>query len=219
MQWIVHQLLRVAGAQRIYGGFVRDYIVRGERANDIDVEVASMTHLEAVQSALITALTRRQLPVTAVRPKGMAVCVHVNVPGMDEIQVDLVRTNQDQPHPGVDCSAGNLAITCSGDLVVKVFFWNYYYLSLVPLLTLPCLTLVLAGDCAGVSARQVHRALRQQAVRVFLQIHRPDGAEPLAQVHGPRMAMPHGGASELLRCAVAKPTGYLPPASAVGKIL
>lgn len=109
---------------------MRDYIVRGERANDIDVEVASMTHLEAVQSALITALTRRQLPVTAVRPKGMAVCVHVNVPGMDEIQVDLVRANQDQPHPGVDCSAGNLAITCSGDLVVKVF--------LELLLLIPC---------------------------------------------------------------------------------
>lgn len=113
----------------IYGGFLRDWVVRGEPANDIDVLIAPpQTTTTSVEQALQRALAQtpgavqRQVQVTSHRQKGSALTLTVSANGVASIDIDLVDPARvlQKTHPGVDCDAGNLLLNRSESLRKKV---------------------------------------------------------------------------------------------------
>ena len=122
MRWLAHQVLWVAKADQVYGGFVRDFIACNTEANDIDVAVGSTTHLAKVKFALTNAAHSVGLAVSGARRKGHATCVTVSHERQPwkAIEVDLVITSKMPSVPGVDCTTNNLALNNLGELISKV---------------------------------------------------------------------------------------------------
>ncbi len=122
MRWLVHQVLWVAKADQVYGGYVRDAIVCNTEANDIDVAVSNSTHLARVKLAFTNAALSAGFVVSGARKKGHATCVtvsHLSHP-WKAIEVDLVIAAKMPAVPGVDSTTDNLAPNNRGELVSKV---------------------------------------------------------------------------------------------------
>lgn len=120
--WIAHTVLWRTSALEVYGGFVRDHIVRGEQASDVDVLVRP-DELNLVEAAIKSAASRCGVVVIDAHAKGSAWCMRLSAPGIPAIEVDLVRapaTSGNAPAATVDASAGNLAIGPRGQLRLKV---------------------------------------------------------------------------------------------------
>lgn len=106
----------------VYGGFVRDWVMRGESANDVDVQVPSNIGIEQAKKKIIQAAQQRTIKLTKEKSKGPAhtLIFHGFWSG-NPIEVDLVDPKNVQViPPGVDCDAGNLLIAYPGILKKKV---------------------------------------------------------------------------------------------------
>jgi HrpA-like RNA helicase len=98
----------------IYGGFIRDFVVRGERPNDLDCGFYPST---IARSDLVTMMTNEinavGLHISKAGDKGMAYALTVrsNSGGYD-FDVDLVDLSATSSliAPGVDCDVGNLML-------------------------------------------------------------------------------------------------------------
>ena len=121
---IAHAAIHDAGTT-IYGGFVRDWVIRGESANDIDV---STSNYDATERTLTETLERVSIHFVQAKLWGVTnACrrLEFSFEGADgatvPLEVDLVDPSK-VPHtpPGVDCDVGNLKIDQRGGLQLKV---------------------------------------------------------------------------------------------------
>ena len=119
---VAHAAIHDAAAE-VYGGFLRDWVVRGDEACDVDVNT---TNYDATEKAMTTVL----------HGFGITFCESVDLTDPNEtycerrvtytwqkfqIVVDLVDPNKRQDSgQGVDCDAGNLKFSKAGDLQLKV---------------------------------------------------------------------------------------------------
>ncbi|DBA00647.1 TPA: LOW QUALITY PROTEIN: hypothetical protein N0F65_003576 [Lagenidium giganteum] len=119
MLQLAHYLIWVSNVS-IYGGFVRDLVLQGSEANDIDVALAPP---EISQSSVIKQLrtfcehSPAELELYDKGPKGKAYCVAITSRKRFQrpIEVDLVDTrNTGTTPPGVDCDVGNVRLTTEG---------------------------------------------------------------------------------------------------------
>ncbi|KAG7393809.1 hypothetical protein PHYBOEH_006015 [Phytophthora boehmeriae] len=113
----------------IYGGFLRDWVIRGEPANDIDVQVVPpQTTILSVEQKLQHYLTQipgavqHRVQISSRKQKGSALALSVSVGRGAPIDIDLVdpSTVHQKTHPGVDCDAGNLLLNRGESLRKKV---------------------------------------------------------------------------------------------------
>ena len=116
MLYVAHAVIWQGGAS-IYGGFIRDFIVNSDPANDIDCGFdKSKTSLEKLKSVVIAAARSVNLNVLSEGIKGMAYTVKFGVATDQQVwnfEVDLVdmQTVRDNgASPGVDCDVGNLLL-------------------------------------------------------------------------------------------------------------
>ena len=105
---IAHTAIWDAGG-RVYGGFLRDWLIRGVRANDVD------TLVDNVQQA--AAIMKRELPRHGIqfqteKQKGAAWTLVFQFQGA-QLDMDLVSIVPPTP-PGVDCDVGNFAFDKHG---------------------------------------------------------------------------------------------------------
>jgi hypothetical protein len=106
----------------LYGGFVRDFIINAESANDIDCELPSSapSEIQRVTTILRTEIVSTPIRLAGSEKKGAAHCVTFRGPWVGkDIQVDLVDPNLIRPSPGVDCDVGNLIIRPDGEISRK----------------------------------------------------------------------------------------------------
>ena len=98
----------------VYGGFIRDYIVRNERANDVDVGYRTgQEGLENLHRILTEEIKRLGFKWTRKDGKGMANAIVVSHDDFESFDVDLVdlhAVKKIAPSPGVDCDVGNLIL-------------------------------------------------------------------------------------------------------------
>lgn len=106
-------LARVAAGTRgctLHGGFLRDRVVLGMPATDVDVLVGARSNVDMVVKLLTNAAVKWGLSVYDVVDKGMArtAILRGDWDGL-AVQVDFaLDSTSKQQYPGVDCSAGNL---------------------------------------------------------------------------------------------------------------
>eukprot|EP01032_Pedospumella_encystans_P008903 gene8903-10521_t len=120
---------------KVYGGFVRDFVVRNERANDIDVafEPTRVT-LSAVKAVVASAAGEIRLKIVGEKQKGQAYTVTLALSG-ESFDVDLVDqaiSRRAAAAPGVDCDVGNLVVEApkDGQLAVSLKVPNNQLVSL-----------------------------------------------------------------------------------------
>ncbi|TMW59222.1 hypothetical protein Poli38472_007367 [Pythium oligandrum] len=113
----------------IYGGFLRDWVIRGEPANDIDVQISPpQTTTSSITRQLHQFLAqsphavRHGVVIQSGREKGSAFTLAVSAKSFASIDIDLVDPSlvQHKTHPGVDCDAGNLLLNKNESLRKKV---------------------------------------------------------------------------------------------------
>lgn len=128
MLCIAHHLL-YACKLKIYGGFVRDLVIRNETANDIDCGYEPSktnvgTILKYFQSKSVMGLTCVDRP----NPKGMAHALNFSYTanGHQHFNFDVDLTDLDtwrrqKSRPGVDCDVGNLMLSAGvGNFVLQL---------------------------------------------------------------------------------------------------
>ena len=102
----------------VYGGFIRDFIVRGERANDVDVGYRDgPVGRDRLKTAVLAQVGKLGLSYN-VRDKGMAYAIKVSGSGMEAFDIDLVdltKVQQVASSPGVDSDVGNLVLELTDD--------------------------------------------------------------------------------------------------------
>jgi HrpA-like RNA helicase/O-acetyl-ADP-ribose deacetylase (regulator of RNase III) len=103
---------------KIYGGFVRDFVVRNEAANDVDVAFEpTKVALADVKAMVIAAAAEIRLKVAGEKQKGQAYTITLAV-GAETFDVDLVdqvASRRASVAPGVDCDVGNLMVQAPRD--------------------------------------------------------------------------------------------------------
>ena len=111
----------------VYGGFVRDAVIRSEPCNDIDVRVDSVdNNVQSAESVAeriaVFATTYLELKQTMqLTQKGKAKTIKFNSDGWDKpLQIDLVEQKVAEQAPYVDCDVGNLCIRPGGHLGLRV---------------------------------------------------------------------------------------------------
>jgi hypothetical protein len=122
MSLIAHALIWNGNCQ-LYGGFVRDWLIRGESANDIDTLLPQGTAPAQILQAISGVLARDGIVVSAQKQKGLAHTVVFRIPGHQDIEVDLVdpvAKAQNASSPGVDCDVGNMSFGRNGNLSLLV---------------------------------------------------------------------------------------------------
>eukprot|EP00761_Pharyngomonas_kirbyi_P013437 gb/GECH01013466.1/.p1 GENE.gb/GECH01013466.1/~~gb/GECH01013466.1/.p1 ORF type:complete len:416 (+),score=97.76 gb/GECH01013466.1/:1-1248(+) len=98
----------------VYGGFVRDWIVRNEECNDIDVLLPESTEpcRKEMKRQLESLGKKFKLKVQNIKDKGAAFTMIFKGEWRGKsIEVDLVKPNVKQTPPYVDCDVDNLSIS------------------------------------------------------------------------------------------------------------
>eukprot|EP01032_Pedospumella_encystans_P008904 gene8904-10522_t len=125
--YLAHTLVWQLGCT-VYGGFVRDWVIRGEPANDIDVKLPDGTDSQKVAEGLTRAVQAAAgkpgaagLQVIERKVKGAAFTVVISGPWQGhKIEVDLVSKSVVSQKPGVDADVDNFAIDATGQLTKRV---------------------------------------------------------------------------------------------------
>jgi HrpA-like RNA helicase len=95
----------------VYGGFVRDWVVSGQAANDIDVRIAPGASIVSLTKALEQEGKQYGLSLTGPRKKGAANTVTLSGDGGLSFEIDLVDPQAvPYSHPGVDSDVNNLVV-------------------------------------------------------------------------------------------------------------
>jgi predicted RNA-binding protein YlqC (UPF0109 family) len=128
MLQLAHALVWKCNAS-IYGGFLRDWVVRGESAHDIDVRLSPpQVTAASVETTLVQFVAnspeaqRKRVTLMSRGQKGSSFALTFGAHGIAPFDIDLVdpSTIQNRMHPGVDCDAGNLMLNRSQSLCKKV---------------------------------------------------------------------------------------------------
>ncbi|KAF0684383.1 Aste57867_23618 [Aphanomyces stellatus] len=103
----------------VYGGFVRDWVIRGESANDVDISVPSASAAQQLHRMLVDHVCRhtKLRAAASLEAKGSAMCLKLMDPlgALKTIEIDLVdRSRLKTVSPGVDCDAGNICLRGEG---------------------------------------------------------------------------------------------------------
>ena len=105
----------------LYGGFIRDYIVRGESANDVDT---STCNVDGSFKIIKAALEEVGMHFVKEFDKGQAKTKCFNYPGQgneNALELDMCDPRKlVSSKPDVDCDAGNLQISLDAGLSLKV---------------------------------------------------------------------------------------------------
>jgi len=116
---VAHAAIFDAGAV-VYGGFLRDWIIRGEPANDVDVNTSDYS---ATERAMDAALQPFGITLHGSQAWGETKAYRrltFKWSG-SQVEVDLVNPSLVPPTaPGVDCDVGNLKLDRTGGLQLKV---------------------------------------------------------------------------------------------------
>jgi hypothetical protein len=118
MLLVAHALIWQSGCT-LYGGFVRDWVIRDEPANDIDALLPPSKTSQSVVDEIMRVLAPTKIRIRDQKARGIAFTIVLTVPGNKDINVDLVdktKKQQSAPPPGVDCDAGNLCVGPKGIL-------------------------------------------------------------------------------------------------------
>ena len=92
-------------------GILRDWLIRGEPANDVDTLVDDV---QKRKELIKTVLARHGLVCIREKPKGPAHTLYFNFQG-ETLEMDLMDpTRQPPTAPGVDCDVGNFAFDKDG---------------------------------------------------------------------------------------------------------
>ena len=98
----------------VYGGFVRDWVINGEDANDIDT-LCPAAQFATTKTTLSNEISKFRATIVGEKTKGAAHTLIIRHSFGKDIEVDLVdQTRVPFMHPGVDCNAGNMAIFPNG---------------------------------------------------------------------------------------------------------
>ena len=129
MAFLVAMILRLG--HTIHGGFVRDWIIRGDSATDIDVLVQGngsnfMAVIMAVKEELIQKIQTSSLSGTilfkSVKKKGEAFTIVFSLPDSNEgdIEIDFVSAIKSTtfPPPGVSADVDNFSLNPNFELVM-----------------------------------------------------------------------------------------------------
>lgn len=118
MAKLVHSAIWNLGCS-VYGGYVRDWIIRGEDANDIDIRVPNGINSSIVATNLINVAS--QIKVRLIREEKLQAIHKLYFRPLEstekDIGVDLVPENLPKniyTPPGVDCDVGNFCISKEG---------------------------------------------------------------------------------------------------------
>lgn len=106
----------------VYGGFVRDWVVRGEPANDVDLNLPPNVAVATIEVQLCAKMQALGMQVKSRHPKGMAYAVVFSGPwDGEDICVDLVEHRPSKPKrpPGVDTDVGNMCFSADRLLSIK----------------------------------------------------------------------------------------------------
>ncbi|GCA63523.1 hypothetical protein KIPB_010413 [Kipferlia bialata] len=120
MLMLVHHLIWATGCS-VYGGFVRDWVIRGKEANDIDCLLPSMSQLDSVKASLIGCAKHLGLQWTGEVGHPNSYMVSFSGAGMAPISVDLVDPHLSSPPPHCECSAANVKINEKGVMAKKAY--------------------------------------------------------------------------------------------------
>eukprot|EP01041_Mallomonas_annulata_P007813 gene7813-15980_t len=108
---------------KVYGGFVRDWVIRGEAANDIDSVTPTTVDLHDVGRQLGDILKPYGIVIVDERQNGAAWTIDFKKEGWSHdikiVSLDMVHDNFKAQSPGSDCDCGNLCIDNTGQLVKK----------------------------------------------------------------------------------------------------
>jgi len=115
---VAHTMIWQLGC-KVYGGFVRDWAIRGDPANDIDTYVPSGTNVRSMGARLATTLSPFGVRVNSERQNGKAWSVQLSLGTLKPLDVDLVDMDASSQSPGADCDSGNLCINTFGRLEKK----------------------------------------------------------------------------------------------------
>ncbi|KAL0212127.1 hypothetical protein RCL1_005753 [Eukaryota sp. TZLM3-RCL] len=99
---------------RLYGGFVRDYVIRNQSASDVDTLYSSTLNGQSVASSLASSLGSLGLRCGQIRQKGAALCLPVALPDGSTCDVDFTPDNFRAAPPFVDCDVNNLCVDKTG---------------------------------------------------------------------------------------------------------
>ncbi|ETI45821.1 hypothetical protein F441_09644, partial [Phytophthora nicotianae CJ01A1] len=102
------------------GGFVRDWLLLGNSANDIDVNICSpqmtVDNIAAILQGVLKQQPSLQLVLADKGAKGAAHCLQISAPFLKKaIEIDLVDpTKVHVTPPGVDTDVGNVMVSMDG---------------------------------------------------------------------------------------------------------
>ncbi|GIQ80806.1 hypothetical protein KIPB_001665 [Kipferlia bialata] len=125
---LCHHMLWVSGVT-VFGGYLRDWVVRGESASDIDVLVPSKDELESAKQSLVTfaesiglkEVVSEKKPAAATTKRGDSYSttkLRFSLPESSvSVAVDLAVPQEDVR---CDCRAGNLSLSILSGLTVRV---------------------------------------------------------------------------------------------------
>ncbi|KAL0206958.1 hypothetical protein P9112_012669 [Eukaryota sp. TZLM1-RC] len=115
---VAHSAIWTAGLE-LYGGFVRDYVLRNVSANDIDTLVPDGININAASNLLSQALGKYKIVCQPITQKGRAQCMAVSFPGGSGVEIDFTPASLKATSPFVDADINNFKVNKSG-LVQKV---------------------------------------------------------------------------------------------------
>eukprot|EP00029_Vermamoeba_vermiformis_P009953 TRINITY_DN512_c0_g2_i1.p1 TRINITY_DN512_c0_g2~~TRINITY_DN512_c0_g2_i1.p1 ORF type:complete len:2506 (-),score=-35.58 TRINITY_DN512_c0_g2_i1:398-7915(-) len=104
----------------LYGGFVRDWVINGDPANDIDVGLPLLGSVQSVRDTLQHYAATIGIQLTEEKQKGMAHTLVFSGSFGKNVEVDLVDLSNPRTNPGVDCDVGNFLINKALSLTRKV---------------------------------------------------------------------------------------------------
>ena len=124
MIYVAHAAVWMGGCC-IYGGFIRDLLIRNEDANDIDIGYSpSKTNLEDVKHIILNAVKVLNLKCTEIS-KGENVDFAIRLTGSNHRPFDVDLVNMEEMKrtgepPGVDCDVGNFLIENTGNHSIEI---------------------------------------------------------------------------------------------------
>lgn len=122
--FIAHVMIWSMGFS-VAGGFVRDWVIRGDSANDVDTIIPS--HIDATIAdkqikSILKSVNNHLEFETYIKGQHQIHSIKVSSPynkWHKHIEIDLVSANKFFPSPGADADVDNLKIDSSGNLVKK----------------------------------------------------------------------------------------------------
>ncbi|GIQ82421.1 hypothetical protein KIPB_005499 [Kipferlia bialata] len=103
----------------VYGGMVRDWVIRNEAANDIDCLLPNMSMMVSVKGTIERFASRLGLHKVEERQQPNSYMIRFGGTSGKDIRVELVDPLLPTAAPHCDCSAGNVCVNAKGVMAKK----------------------------------------------------------------------------------------------------